>query len=755
MSIPTQTEIQLIINKQILKPVRIIDAEYHRVRDFNESDVIQLEGLNVGLYKAFGWLGANPNSESKKRLSRIFYTLDQLPPTISASSLPTKKGLDSLIELLTTGERVDEQGKYSDIFIIGARGSGKSASMNYIFNSRFDELIEKHTTLFRADIAKLHTDINVPRHMRNEGPVSITKYVILHAFMVALEYSNGKERALRQFYPYKNAQIRDPSTLFDTKFLNTKEQREGWENIVSAYRELDHKTSIKNSDLIWFIDKTNKVISTELAVDLWDSFCRFLKSPQGGGLNRIVLIFDGVDNLRTDQFTHTEINGKSNHKWYEDYLKELIQYYRRQAQIARADQFVYSFRNSTWKDFGSLTFQALGHGDHQHLVVSCVPQRPARIFLKRLLNYTHTDARDLVVDSRGYNDPSGQRSASNIEQKIHRIRRSLTKNTTRLLYIFADELYKYTGSQEKPWNRAEIVKNLIQYVFNGNIRSFLRNMILSHVAVEEYNNHQRTPITAEHRFETSILAGNFLFPPNLDENLKGRWCPNLFEIGNQQENGKWTGLSCIRMLQILPYENTDTTQRSLTFVEIKDFLLTLGYEEKTIALSAQILYEFGLIQLREGLSGSNARYYKTHKGKFIQWLIFNNLSVFYLMAVSSKFSRPIDTKPFTNEKVDGVWIHKKNSPRFFIIAAARTSVQFLRSIKSLHSYEQVILEGATTTLQHELKKYIIEPDVEGLIENLSTRLRGVGVDYEEELLALKREWTTTAMSGATDLKENF
>jgi hypothetical protein len=732
----TQDEIKSAIANQILKPVPITDAEYHAIRAFNEGDSIHLEGLNVGLYKAFGWIGANPNSERKQKLSQIFYTLEHSPSNQS-TSLPTTKGIDCLISLLTTGKRADESAKYSDIFIVGARGSGKSAAVNYIFNSKFKEVTSNKTTLFRADIAKLHTDINAPRHSRGEKAISISKYVILHAFMVALEYSDGNEEALKLFFPYKNRRIHNPSTAFDKNYL-TEEQRKYWHQIVIEYRKLYHLTNVKNSDLIEFINNTNASIPELMALELWQKFCDFLKSPQGGRLDRIVLIFDGVDNLRTDQFIKKESKGKSNHKWYEDYLNELYQFYRRQPQTPKAEQFVFSFRNSTWEDFRNLTNTGLAHEENGHLVLNCEPQKPARIFLKRLVNYTHADARDLVADAQGFDDASGSRSATYTTGKLNRIKIDLTNNTNLLLSIFAEELYKYAGLSKGSWNRAEIAAKLIKYVFNGNIRSFLRNMVLSHVAVEKYNLQQSLGITAEHRFECSILAGNFLFPPNFNEFLKGRWCPNLFEINTQQKNNKWIGLSCIRILQILPRESADQERRSLTFNEIKTFLTTLGYEEQTIELSTQMLFEFGLIQVREERDGPNAKYYKTDKGDFIQWLVFNNVSVFYLMAVSSKFSRHIDVKPFAREKIDGVWMHKKNSPRFFVIAAARTSVQYLRSIRSAHNHEQIILEKSTTNLQIELKKYIVEPEFSCLIEDLSKRLSTDS--YSAEVNALLREW---------------
>lgn len=321
----TQDEIKSAIANQILKPVSITDTEYHAIRAFNEGDSIRLEGLNVGLYKAFGWIGANPNSERKQKLSQIFYTLERTPSNQS-TALPTTKGIDCLISLLTTGKRADESAKYSDIFIVGARGSGKSAAVNYIFNSKFKEVTSNKTTLFRADIAKLHTDINAPRHSRGEQAISISKYVILHAFMVALHYSDGNEEALKLFFPYKNRRIHNPSTAFDKNYL-TEDQLECWHQIVIEYRKLYHLTNVKNSDLIEFINSTNACITEQMALELWQKFSHFLKSPQGGRLDRIVLIFDGVDNLRTDQFIKKESKGKSNHKWYEDYLDELYQFY--------------------------------------------------------------------------------------------------------------------------------------------------------------------------------------------------------------------------------------------------------------------------------------------------------------------------------------------------------------------------------------------------------------------------------------------
>lgn len=735
MSHRSPSDIQAIITQQIGKPVDIIHAEYHEIRAFDSNDAVQVEGSNRGLDKAFGWFGANPNSESKKRHSRILYAIDPAPNNKS-TALPTKKGLDLLVSLLTTGKRVDDPTPYSDIFIVGARGSGKSAASNYVFNSRFEELMAAQTTLFRADIAKLHDVINVPRHQRGEVPVSITKYVILHAFMVAIAHSDGQEQALKKFFPYKNIQNHRPHTHFESSL--SSQEVIGWHQIVGAYRDSILLKGQKDADLIAFINETNNSVTDLLALDLWKKFSQFLKSAQGGNLKRIVLMFDGVDNLRADQFSSKYSIEKTNHDWYLNYLYELINYFKRQAKIALADQFVYSFRNTTKTDFDRLSNVGLGHEGRGDLMLNCVPQKPARIFIKRLLNYTNVGVRDLVTGSQVVDDTSGNRSVQEINERLERTRKSLEKNTTALLKIFAHEMSKYSMPTD-PWNRTRTAAELIKYVFNGNIRSFLRNMIRSHIAVDEFSKLSDRPITPEHRFECCVLAGNFLFPKNSDSSLRGRWCPNLFEVDIAQSNGKWAGLCCVRILQILPRE-LEITKRALTFDEIKGFLINLEYEEKVIESSAQILFEFGLLQIRDDRIGANARYYKTDKGSFIEWLTFNNISVFYLMAASSKFPRQIKQRPFEIEKIEGVWVHKRNSPRYFLIAAARTAVQFMRSIKSVHSREEVQLEGLNTDIQNELKKYIVEPQLSNLIEDLSKRLKSSESDYESELSDLLREW---------------
>lgn len=694
---------------------------------------IQPETYHAALYRLFGWFGARPFDERTSLLMDAFYVtkLSHNQP----SSVPSKVGLESFVDSI-------KDARYKNIFLIGDRGVGKSAAVNYLFNKRFAEIIASKATIFRADIAKLHDLFNGPRSLQGKPAISIKAYMILHAFMVALAHSKGQDPALKRFQ-FDALEPLTRTTDFQ-KYLSDHAQKNDtlahWGIIRSGYKRALQKSPKENEDLIDFISYTADRITDSDAVELWNEFVNYLKSPQHGQLKNISLVFDGVDNLHSDEFPYSSTK-RTNHEWYTDYLQQLYLEFTNEQTFINCDVRVFSFRTSTYEEFKQLS-QTLTHEDKRTREIYCKPVDPFKQIGKRLIGIDSKIAREFFT--REIHSDQDKRNISAITENIFRLKGDLKDYIFKLMAVFQDLIEDYPHfSGKKSISRTALPQIISKYVFGDNIRSFSRNLVLGFSAIDKYQKENPNAIISRDQiFESSILAGGKYFSDNFRRDIKGRWLPNVFEYLHSPEDSRWRGLTSIRVLQLTP--NGESEETSLTANALCRLLARLNYDEPNTMRSIQLLLDFGLIRPRYQLKqGRVITYEKTFKGGFILWLIQNNLSTLYLMGTNTPFRRKKQVNAFGEELVDKVWLHSTTRPRFFWTCAARTAVQMIRTIKTSEEIDFLKLQSISGSDGNLMKARLFPLDFDRLLIEMQRHLNAFAAPsdrYNEKVDELHREW---------------
>lgn len=623
--------------------------------------------------RVLGWVPLNPNNiERTKALISIYYIPgfdeDTFPEVslecphpitniygrekndVIISKLPSKEGMQELFNIITsTPNRLADR----LTIISGKRGSGKTMALNFFLTTAHKKLSAKGVVWFRTDIARLWS--------YRQTSLTLTTYTIFHSIYVALKYPN-EDPNLKAFS--------DGGKDFGeslSRLRRGNELRPLWDEIVTLFDDARRVTSLAHDPKVLdqflygcnYLIKSNSNNRFYLNV-LFGEFIYYLRAcAQKDGLNLILLIIlDGFDNIRVG----------AHQKRYYSFIREANTIIN-EPPINVTDKFILVARPETIEDLDFVKTIMLNG--------SFIPRKfemEALFMDKLLLKKRESIEKPVEFYQHIAESFMGSKLIESVESD------SFKKSIDFLVNRFE--------KSSKIFNQSKT----IDVIFDGNIRSLLRNCIRAHHHKKSLDCNQ-VPLNRS-LFEGSILAGCKGMPANFDESIHGHWCPNLFE-DSIIDDGQWNGLSIIRLLQLMSAINGGTTrEEALSFLE-KEF----GYSKKVCANAFQVALEFSLIRVCGHKLGrfhedmarplKNGLYHTTVKGKYILHITFNDYGVFYYMALAT----PLDIGGFFKSNIINILTHSSDIERHFYRAVIFSGLILWKHIYISHLRENNALNN--------------------------------------------------------------
>jgi len=580
----------------------------------------------------FGWIALNPNDLERGRALVSTYHLPGFPDFDPANStleclhpisckygnngfettrtIPSFQGLLSLFDCVTISRN-------QFISISGRRGSGKTMALNFFLATAHKKLEKEGVLWFRTDIAKLWA---------NRNSLNITQYTILHSIFIALKYAYEDEN-LKPMISIDNVPGKLFKDFLDTPLINLN-IRNMWGELVKAFNWAIRFN--KEKPVTEFLRQCKNIInkdadSKNTIIDIYVVFKTFLKESakeQGRRNLKILIILDGVDNVRVG----------AEHDRYYEFLDEINDLHLG-VPIEVGDQYILVARPETFMD---LTNQQTSKG------YVCSASSVFDIDTDFISGLVEKKEKALLNPSEYFRG-----LASLYDGEKHITQEDLKDFSDSIKFLF--NTFEEVGKQSQLSNRMlEDVKPL-DMIFDGNIRSMLRNAIRAH-----YHKKRLPNVKVERALiEGSILAGYTVPASNYDDSVHGRWCPNLFEDATYYQ-GKWTGLIMVRLIQLLSaVRDGVTSDDAIKFLQ-KNF----SYEEERIKRVIQAATEFSLIRAIDfvpvfddklGRTRNHPIFSTTLKGRYILKMGLEDYGIYYLMALAT----PLDlNKLLTLKNID-------------------------------------------------------------------------------------------------------
>lgn len=574
-----------------------------------------------------GWIPLNPNNLEKTRALVSVYHLPgsdsfdprqvslEIPHPISqryghqedyreVSILPSSDGLLSLYKSLV-------HHRSPLIYISGKRGAGKTLALNFFLATAHRGLMKEGVLWLRTDVAKLWS--------YPEDFLTVAQYTVLHSLFVALRYASDDENLTA---------MKDQGALFLTHLQNllihessASEVIKAWRSTQEAYegairRGKAEANSKPVADFLMVLQRAIVKDSNFIFFDLYKEFLSFLKekaSSKGKSL-KIVIILDGIDNIRV---------GAHQDRYFK-FLQQIIEIFS-EFPIKLGDKFLLVARPETFDDIAFMrTSMPNGHAAPQVFEINSD-------FVQGILDKKRSSINEPVAFFQaaakayiGYISPSPT-ARLQFSESIKFLLERLES---------ADRFGK-PNAQSSAVNTKQKFQPL-QSLFDGNIRSLLRNCIRAH-----YHCINLPDVSRERTLlEGSILAGCSAMPDNFDENVHGHWCPNIFQDATIN-NKRWTGLALLRLIQLLNVCASGITRHDA----IQFLMRTFGYPEALLETAFQTAAEFSLLhpvgnKLRsfdeERVRPRQVRLFaSTEKGRYILRLIFNDYATMYFMSTGT------------------------------------------------------------------------------------------------------------------------
>lgn len=748
-------ELRHKLDSYIGKSIAVDLKDYYYILDPSKRVSSNLKGYTSNLLNAFGWFAA---SKSEKITTSLLYentcSSNVLPHNLY---LPSEEGCVELKRLLI------ECNENADIFLVGERGSGKTLAQNQFLNFHLETINLLGFTFFRADVGKLH-DFN---HMETKldkhfNRMTIQEYMALHAFDVVLSHGAvttidpGLLRFQNDYIAARNKSMTTLQARIDfTEFsYYLKQQTDGdniaqaWREIVIAFAKKDDDKEEKNADLFSFLKNCRREskLTKDIILILFNYFMRFITTEQEISASiatnektttlkpcKIILMIDGVDNLRTDDYKSNSnwVGGRTSGEWYQFYLDDVKSLLNKGGLASLAHKTLYALRPDTHEQLRDAINATLVHqtGETKEAsILYVVPPCAEKMFeRKRVAAKEHPGATKFT----------------------HKLNQDILKTddyklaVTELHKCFEDFIPKFfkahLSSLKQCETSASTYDDVLELVFNNNMRSLERNAIRTFGAVYEYmqstiasgstnkiiridafNNINENVI-----FEFSVTGGNPYFIPNSNEAANGRWCPNLFEFLDITSSTRWDGLVLLRVLQALPEYSSEENSQSEQ--DIFKLLSSFDYSEQQIRYAIWNAGDFGLIRTRStSLDFQNntvPKFEKTKKGSYIQKLVFKNISVLYLMGTGMKGLGigASDCHNLINRRANQ-WLHFPDSKdRQFWVSVFKTGVHLLRHIKSADRRDRATSLGKSIEID---AKFTI-PDLSTVVYTISSSAAGL------------------------------
>jgi hypothetical protein len=647
--------------------------------------VQQHEYSSFGRYveRIFGTVEYNPSDPNSGLAIQETYETECQVEDLYAERLPTKKGFQQLHHQI-----LDD--RCSCIVLLGRRGSGKTFAINYFLSSYFHQLNEGYSiTFFRCDVARLAA-LNDPP-CPDSAPITIQEYIAAHMYFVLFRWGTN-DNLLKYAFPIEN-RIESKQTFAEylAKSIADKQKQavlhEIWRTLCAKYEECCQTLSLKQIKLS-FIGEVVRDIDRPQPKDyrlLFRHFLMYIRnlgSTENIHRGKVINIIDGVDNLLHRPDTDT---------LRLDYLRQLIPYLPHNTEAATFDKNIIIMRDESWHELNAYTRSLFKPDPENYLSMLHM----GRASLDNIFARKRRVAMQPV-------------SAKFKEWLKGDVEKAINDNMTTFDLVSKTLLTQMSRVEEfLPIRNKDNSWNPIDCLFNGNIRSYSRNLVRSYdylIAVSRRNKRigeelQKSiqegrvdSVTAIEKIllEGSITAGNAFMSKNTDRQIKGRWCPNLFFFDQVDGYSHWGGLTTLRLLQLVGHQGQKYSAQSAAALLSELF----GYPKDIVRNHISDAREFGLVendgymvQLNciNAISGFAPALKLTQKAEYTKLLAFSNAAVFYLMALGTPMSDPLlrilPSEPLVHHHQ--VEIGRRSFP----IAAVSTSILLMYHIAGTHRSE--------------------------------------------------------------------
>jgi hypothetical protein len=738
------------ISRYVSNPLQQGEVFFEFLVDQSKRQPYSLHHWVGGLEACFGWVVGDPSNQRALAASELLY---EDKPLYESYDVPSedRETCATLLDSLT----IDDD-KYA-VFQIGARGSGKSSAQNRLINHRGDNLFKRRHTFFRADVSKLHeyNAESLAGVADHSARMTIPDYMALHAFFVALRKGSHESKDPAMVLFAKDAieatKSKYHNGVSDTDFTiwlkTTAEAESGkfvnhWFNVITAFRRRDQHPH-HNKDLFTFFRfcrDGNRIPANELQ----ELFLLFLEYVTGRRQDNscwreddardVVVIVDGVDNLRLDEFKldAPPPGGLRSRSWYALYLNDLHRCVMEQTWAPLVKRMLVALRPDTAEDLRRLGVPV----DHQEERLD-----DARFGGKALIHVSPPDVNALVRRkvNAAQTHPEDSMFLSGVP-RAHVERRAEFETEVPEMHIWFEHFYQqFIKMHLESLTTCDVVaasaSDVVRVVFNDNIRSFQRNLLRTFSALYTRTRLECDDESAPDRaarfnlfkaltaspfcIEASVTAGSPYFADNDNERIKGRWCPNVFDfVPTKSGTKRWYGLVNTRLLQLLP--SSSDSRALLSEDEVLESLAIFDYPAVLIRRALLLALEFGLIEQGEFALNENgtrvARYRKTEKGEYVLRLPFKNAVVLYLMATGCRLDmRGFEVERSYQKRLEEHWLHSNTTKiRNFRAAALKSGAYLLRHIVSAHEYEKNWIGSARFKKEFEL------PDISPLVSDLTS-----------------------------------
>jgi hypothetical protein len=658
-------------------------------------------------FKAHRWFPANPSKQDTVDLCNELYVIDPLfsdDPSIYANYLirhdddHSKKIFN--IEEYIVKKMNDDNNDTSRLIMLGKRGSGKTAFINFWLNNRSSYLEEKKILWLRIDVSKIYDEFFAGKNIvekKGDSAYYLDNYHMIHTLYVILKYGKDEQAG----YDAKNKR---KSLLHETM------------NFLS-------QDLINDSSMLDFIDKCKEKIAKDFNAEkntekfisyilndnvklsnirtLYDKVIEYWKVND----YRVMLIIDGIDNISKEERESD----------YEVLMKQLVYLYvdRNGSEVSPGFKLILLvIRPETYNDlkkYSMLTNHnnlARLEGVHRmNLAITNIDKIIERkneiIQFPKSKNFKNSQLNALYVyngrDSEFNKDIQGFIKYSNL------YRCSLEQHIT--------ERFKSAGQNIDDFKNNSSISKAI---FDENFRVYANNLIYSHALMRVMDDKGVRNATRPNRyFQYLFLAGN-LYPdsPVTDLNandIKNHKIvfPNLFywdskfdyTVKDGKHNEHWRGLISIRALQLLQYrQNTDKHI-------FKDMMCKIfEVEDKFFDYIVRRLIRFGLIEYCVEIKSANEPMRITKKGRLYYKFIFMYSYLLYFCALdvqlSTEFTPPgaLHHSSENDGSLDSKFIelYRDNNINFnfqetFSACYVKTVLTFTRHIITQHNIDMEII----------------------------------------------------------------
>jgi hypothetical protein len=670
----------------LLKPVLVERCEPLKILEDVDPRPVSLNNLESYIERVFGPMPFNPSDEQRIAAMKETYEETCIPDvTLESEMPPTPAGFRRIYDHLT-----DDYCK--TLIWLGRRGSGKTLALNYFLSENFRQLnYQENSTFFRCDVAKIS--------LLNEGiptsvpVISISEYVTAHAFYVALRW--GRKDTLLNSFDYSSSTT---GTDGFTKFLMLQPDKERFAKLIIIWAQLRDKYQETQrtgggSGAILFIPETVREIARPHPGAFRDlfRFMMILIRENGKDKNRrsgrVINIIDGVDNL---------LQRPTTENLRIDYLKQLLPYLPGGEDGAHFDKNVLVMRNDSFAELCYLgtSLRVAGPNDGK-IVIKMAQVQPEAILRRKRKAATNPDSA-LIRTWLSSAQINGHEKGMERFQYITEILLNQMQSAGSFLH---------KPGEGKQWSA-------IDCLFNGNIRSFSRNIVRSYSYVERFGHLDNRKISlddlkeaarqSDHSkvtsiwrvlLEGSITAGSSFLISNSIREVRGRWCPNFFDFQRIVGHERWGGLITLRLIQLIRNKEDFYTISSAVDTISKVF----GYPKDQVLESTINARDFGLLEYGSMLTVPSSEKLKRHttrspalkttmKGEYVLSLAFSNVPAMYFMALAT----PLLSSEFSAfSKNDLVHDVKPLGRRNFPATAFTTSVIFMRHVVSAHQLDMV------------------------------------------------------------------